>query len=134
MHGVSHNGVILALAVIGKENEPLFMKTYRGDSKDGLVRGYRERDGTGTNSSTGESTSADSEYLSLQFHIHTSLDIVDEKVASGGRRVYPNNRDLYIGQLFTIEDYNLFGYVSNSRIKFIVLIEGTQANNTIKTW
>ena len=31
------------------------------------------------------------------------------------------NRDLYLGQLYPNEDYRIFGYVTNTKIKFVVL-------------
>ena len=30
-------------------------------------------------------------------------------------------RDLYLGQLYPNEDYRIFGYVTNTKIKFVVL-------------
>ncbi|GAB5364472.1 hypothetical protein AAMO2058_000973300 [Amorphochlora amoebiformis] len=102
------SGLIRAFAVIGKENQPLYVQTYTLDSKE-------------------------DRQISLHYHIHSSLDIVEEKV-SAGKKAYPNARDLYLGQLFVIEQYALYGYSTNTKVKFILLIQGSAANNTVKSW
>ncbi|XP_046387141.1 trafficking protein particle complex subunit 2-like protein [Ischnura elegans] len=63
----------------------------------------------------------------LQFHyrVHTSLDVVEEKLKTTGDR---DVRELYIGQLYSTEEHKIFGYVTNTRIKFIVVVESSSTS------
>ncbi|KAG8224545.1 hypothetical protein J437_LFUL002149 [Ladona fulva] len=63
----------------------------------------------------------------LQFHyrVHTSLDVVEEKLKATGDR---DVRELYIGQLYSTEEHKIFGYVTNTRIKFIVVVESSNTS------
>ena len=62
--------------------------------------------------------------LSLHYTVHTSLDVVEEKLAvtttktPGGS----SDRELYLGSLYTSEHQKVFGYVTNTKIKFIVIV------------
>eukprot|EP00128_Syssomonas_multiformis_P002323 Colp12_sorted_trinity150504_noHs@18647 len=76
------------IAVIGKNNSPLY------------IRGtFAEKD--------------------LKFHyiIHTSLDVVEEKMSAA-----KGNTDMYLGLLYPMEDYRVYGYVTNTKIKMIAVI------------
>lgn len=42
--------------------------------------------------------------------------------------------DLYLGLLFAVEDYKIYGYITNSRIKLIVIIHGPMADPNVKLW
>lgn len=50
---------------------------------------------------TVESSSTDSQDLKYWYTVHTSLDVVEEKT----RR--QENKDLYLGLLYLIEDYRM---------------------------
>ncbi|XP_067006513.1 trafficking protein particle complex subunit 2-like protein [Anabrus simplex] len=67
--------------------------------------------------------------LELQFHykVHTSLDVVEEKLSSIGKNS-GDVRELYLGLLYSTEDHKIFGYVTNTKIKFIIVVE---ASNTL---
>eukprot|EP00470_Lotharella_oceanica_P004017 CAMPEP_0170175176 /NCGR_PEP_ID=MMETSP0040_2-20121228/8307_1 /TAXON_ID=641309 /ORGANISM="Lotharella oceanica, Strain CCMP622" /LENGTH=139 /DNA_ID=CAMNT_0010417081 /DNA_START=122 /DNA_END=541 /DNA_ORIENTATION=+ len=89
------------------QNEPLFLQTFTDGKED--------------------------DQLALQYHMHTSLDIIEEKVA-GGRKAYPGSRDMYLGLLFTVENFALYGYATNTKIKLVLLVEGTTSSSSVKTW
>ncbi|KAL4665432.1 hypothetical protein H8957_012416 [Semnopithecus entellus] len=44
--------------------------------------------------------------LRFQYMVHTSLDMVDEKISSMGKALV-NQRELYLGLLYPTEDYKL---------------------------
>ncbi|KAK2549985.1 Trafficking protein particle complex subunit 2-like protein [Acropora cervicornis] len=72
----------VCVAVIGKENYPLFLRTVSPE-----------------------------EELKFHYTVHTSLDVVEEKVSSLTKSSN-DPRELYLG---------LYGYVTNTKIKFVVM-------------
>eukprot|EP00823_Brevimastigomonas_motovehiculus_P002778 TRINITY_DN1658_c0_g5_i1.p1 TRINITY_DN1658_c0_g5~~TRINITY_DN1658_c0_g5_i1.p1 ORF type:complete len:144 (+),score=18.28 TRINITY_DN1658_c0_g5_i1:74-505(+) len=95
------------VAIIGKENEPLFIQTFT-DSKD-------------ENS------------LKLHYYVYTSLDVIEEKVATQKKSV-SGGIDLFFGQLFSIEEYKIYGYSTNTKIKFIAIVQGNGTDSGMKSW
>ncbi|XP_075209750.1 trafficking protein particle complex subunit 2-like protein [Lycorma delicatula] len=101
----------VCIAVIGKENSPKYVRCLDKDQE-------------------------------LQFHykVHTSLDIVEEKlpfktVGSSGK-VSGDARDLYLGLLYSTEEHKIFGYVTNTKVKFIVVVDATNTSlrdNEVRT-
>ncbi|XP_076321408.1 trafficking protein particle complex subunit 2-like protein isoform X2 [Tachypleus tridentatus] len=85
----------VAVAVIGKENSPLFVRTVNPSSE-----------------------------LKFMYTIHASLDVVEEKVTVG-KKSSGELRELYLGLLYPTEDYKVYGYVTNTRIKFIIIVESS---------
>ncbi|CAN8000733.1 unnamed protein product [Ixodes pacificus] len=83
----------VAVAVIGKENSPLFVKTVTPCNE-----------------------------LKFLYTIHTSLDVVEEKI-SPGNKSSGDVRELYLGLLYPTEDCKVYGYVTNTKTKFIVIVE-----------
>ncbi|KAK6622528.1 hypothetical protein RUM44_002340 [Polyplax serrata] len=59
--------------------------------------------------------------MELQFHykVHTSLDVVEEKLSNVGTNEI---RKLYLGLLHSTEEHKIFGYATNTKIKFIIII------------
>ncbi|CAO2609612.1 Trafficking protein particle complex subunit 2-like protein [Lemmus lemmus] len=51
----------------------------------------------------------------LKFHymVHTSLDVVDEKISAMGKALV-DQRELYLGLLYPTEDYKMFRKLHNS--------------------
>ncbi|KAK1161982.1 trafficking protein particle complex subunit 2-like protein, partial [Acipenser oxyrinchus oxyrinchus] len=54
----------------------------------------------------------------LKFHyaVHTSLDVGKEFV---------DQRERYLGLLYPTEDYKVYGYVTNSRVKFVIVVDSS---------
>lgn len=95
----------VCVSVVGRENSPLFIKTIPTQDE-----------------------------LKFHYTVHTSLDVVEEKVLS----VAKNNadlRELYLGLLYPTEDYKVYGYVTNTKSKFIIIVESntTLRDNDIRT-
>eukprot|EP01134_Creolimax_fragrantissima_P001534 CFRG1534T1 len=86
---------IACVAVIDQNNTPLYLKSTRPDGG-----------------------------LKFPFIVHTSLDVVDEKMDSP---------DLYLGLLTPADEYNVYGYLTNTKTKFIAVIDETGSGTKIKT-
>ena len=57
------------------------------------------------------------------------VSVINHKRAGGGGGAAI---DLYLGQLFAVEDYKVFGYITNSKIKFIVVIQDTAGDVNLR--
>ena len=70
--------------------------------------------------------------LSLHYTVHTSLDVVEEKLAATTSKTAggTSDRELYLGSLYTSEHQKVFGYVTNTRIKFVIVVDNT--NTTLR--
>ncbi|KAL8596832.1 Trafficking protein particle complex subunit 2-like protein [Nucella lapillus] len=96
----------VCVAVVAKENYPLFIKT------------------TPTNNE-----------LQFYYTVHTSLDVVEEKISSVGKNAN-DLRELYLGLLYPTEDYKVYGYVTNTKVKFVIVVESSNSSlrdNEIRT-
>ncbi|ORX99838.1 Sedlin, partial [Basidiobolus meristosporus CBS 931.73] len=63
--------------------------------------------------------SFDPQQPDLKYHYiaHTSCDVIEERAASASK-----TNDLYLGLLYTIDDLAVYGYMTNTRIKFILVL------------
>ena len=91
----------VCVAVVDQDNQPLFLKSVQTDSP-----------------------------LAFHYIVHTSLDFVEEKasVKVASSSVSVDSRELYLGLLYSIEDYKVYGYVTNTRAKLIVIIDAVNTN------
>ena len=48
--------------------------------------------------------------LKFYYTVHTSLDVVEEKIASVGKAVN-DQRELYLGLLYPTEDYKVYPFI-----------------------
>ncbi|TPX35887.1 hypothetical protein SmJEL517_g01806 [Synchytrium microbalum] len=62
-------------------------------------------------------TLPESSQLHYHYIAHISVDIIEEKV-NGSKLT-----DLYLGLLYSMEDYSVYGYVTNTRVKFLIVIQ-----------
>lgn len=86
--------MIRCVAVVGQTSNPLYLKSF-SEAED-----------------------------SLKFHfiVHSALDICDEKLTQPKRKV-GSPSESYLGLLYPTEDYCVYGYLSNTRIKFILVVD-----------
>ncbi|XP_026545547.1 trafficking protein particle complex subunit 2-like protein [Notechis scutatus] len=68
----------VCIAVIAKENYPLYIKSLPTENE-----------------------------LKFHYTVHTSLDVVDEKVSALGKALV-DQRELYLGLLYPTEDYKVY--------------------------
>ena len=77
-------------------------------------------------------------FLPFHYIVHTSLDVIEERCQSSTSSSAPTStavkpateplRDLYLGILYSTEQHKVFGYVTNTNIKFIVIVESSNTN------
>lgn len=84
--------MIVCVAVVGQKNNPLFIEVF---SKQ--------------------------EALPFHYIVHCALDAVEEKVTAP-RKGPSDLIDAYLGLLYPTEDYKVYGYISNTRIKFLLVL------------
>ncbi|KAI8988826.1 Sedlin [Pilobolus umbonatus] len=82
------NSEINCIALIGKQNNPLFIKNFSSNHPD----------------------------LKYHYIAHTSIDVIEER-ANG-----PKNPDLYLGLLYVMEEMAVYGYITNTRVKMVVVV------------
>ncbi|KAI8833705.1 Longin-like domain-containing protein [Chytridium lagenaria] len=63
-----------------------------------------------------KSFNTNQQHLRYHYCCHTACDIIEERVSPGSKHT-----DLYLGLLFAMEDIAVFGYMTNTKIKFIVV-------------
>ncbi|XP_055320100.1 trafficking protein particle complex subunit 2-like protein [Sitodiplosis mosellana] len=96
----------VCIAIIGKDNSPQYIATSDLDKE-----------------------------LELQYRVHAALDVVEEKCAVG-QTPSQDSRDLYIGLLYSTEYHKIYGYVTNSKIKFIIVVDSSNTalrENDVRT-
>eukprot|EP01111_Echinosteliopsis_oligospora_P005827 TRINITY_DN1952_c0_g1_i2.p1 TRINITY_DN1952_c0_g1~~TRINITY_DN1952_c0_g1_i2.p1 ORF type:complete len:116 (-),score=14.69 TRINITY_DN1952_c0_g1_i2:191-538(-) len=56
----------------------------------------------------------------MKFHyiVHSSLDVVDERT----KKTSQGTAEMYLGLLCPTEDYKVYGYITNTKIKLIVVM------------
>jgi len=95
----------VCVAVIGKENNPLYISCAKQEQE-----------------------------LSLHFTVHTSLDVADEKLntVAGAKTssAATDNRELYLGSLYVSEHQKVYGYATNTKIKFVIVVDNS--NTTLR--
>ncbi|PAA68879.1 hypothetical protein BOX15_Mlig022834g2 [Macrostomum lignano] len=90
----------VCVAVVGRDNQPLYLRTLPHEN-------------------------------ALQYHylVHTSLDIIQERVASAAQTAgqakagHHDPWDQYLGLLHFREDFRVYGYVTNTRVKLVLVVE-----------
>ena len=104
---------IACVGLVGMGNEPLSLRVYR----DGVALDALD--------ATIERGQDSSPLLRFHYLIYCSLDIVDERHKQPGQTGVPitNKISMYLGYLCPIEEFHLYGYVTNTHIKIIVAVE-----------
>ncbi|XP_050671669.1 trafficking protein particle complex subunit 2-like protein [Leptidea sinapis] len=103
----------VCVAVIGKDNSPLYI------------------------GGIGNDCSTDNE-LSRQWLVHTALDALEERLAtsssinanSGNSTAHTDLRDLYLGLLYSTDTHKIYGYVTNTRIKLVLVTSSTSPSGS----
>lgn len=60
--------------------------------------------------------------LELQYRVHAALDVVEEKCQPVVKGI-PDGKELYLGLLYSTESHKIYGFVTNTKIKFILVID-----------
>nr|XP_023993279.1 trafficking protein particle complex subunit 2-like protein isoform X2 [Salvelinus alpinus] len=97
-HSRHHSKMAVCVAVIAKENYPLFIRSVPVQNE-----------------------------LKFHYTVHTSLDVVEEKISAVGKAM-ADQRELYLGLLYPTEDYKVYGYVTNSKVKFVIVVDSSNTS------
>ena len=95
---------VAGVALLGKENNPLYIRAFGPHDQ-----------------------------LRFHFIVHTALDFIEEKVAAQRSQagIVPpqqaaagaSKQDYYLGLLYPIEDLRAYGYLTNCRIKLVLVVD-----------
>eukprot|EP00736_Rhodelphis_marinus_P011863 Rmarinus@m.2271 len=98
--------VVACVAVIGQENNPLFIKVF--DPVDPSDAAFQNVD------------------FGLRYHfiVHSALDVIEEKWAcrSNAQQKHTHPQDSYLGMLYPTEDHRVYGYATNTKTKFVAVL------------
>ncbi|GIL72663.1 hypothetical protein Vretimale_4364 [Volvox reticuliferus] len=86
---------IICVAFIGPQNNPIYLRSM--------------------------DPATDDQYLKLHYIVHCALDAVEEKVLL--KRGPGDSQDAYLGLLYPTEDYRVYGYLTNTHVKIILLLD-----------
>ncbi|CAM9125417.1 unnamed protein product [Discosporangium mesarthrocarpum] len=97
--------MIVCFAVIGRQNEPLFLRTYMDNDVD------------------------DPEDSALRLHnvVHSSLDIFNEWKGGSGQGKAGLVGDMFLGHLCPIDEYRVYGYVTSTWLKLVAVLEDSNS-------
>ncbi|XP_041010203.1 trafficking protein particle complex subunit 2-like protein isoform X2 [Juglans microcarpa x Juglans regia] len=84
--------MIVCVAVVGHQNNPLYIQSF---------------------------TEAD-DALKLHHIVHCSLDVIGERV-NNPKKSGPTLNETFLGLLYPTENYKVYGYLTNTKVKFIVV-------------
>ncbi|CAM9107082.1 unnamed protein product [Ectocarpus fasciculatus] len=95
--------MIVCIAIIGRQNEPLFLRTYTD------AEGEEEEDAN----------------LRLHNIVHSSLDVVGERKVGrkGSAGAADVSTDMFLGHLCPIDEYRVYGYMTSTRLKLLAVLE-----------
>eukprot|EP00559_Dactyliosolen_fragilissimus_P004820 CAMPEP_0184867492 /NCGR_PEP_ID=MMETSP0580-20130426/26819_1 /TAXON_ID=1118495 /ORGANISM="Dactyliosolen fragilissimus" /LENGTH=199 /DNA_ID=CAMNT_0027367821 /DNA_START=73 /DNA_END=669 /DNA_ORIENTATION=+ len=127
--------VMITFAIVGKDNEPLYLRDFTGinsnsvhDSSD-INQGKDEADPFGffdkKERDTNESCS-----MNHQFIMHSALDVFEEMISLDNKRLRSRGstslgpvNTMWVGSLCSIENMRVYGYMTNTKIKFMATID-----------
>ncbi|KAL9712684.1 hypothetical protein Ac2012v2_003921 [Leucoagaricus gongylophorus] len=84
-----------AVAFISSQNHPILIRTFTGQ---------------------------DEHAIKYHYIAHTSLDIIEERVAAAGK-----GGDCYLGLLYTLEDVAVYGYITPLKVKIVLALALTDS-------
>eukprot|EP00038_Savillea_parva_P019277 m.27000 g.27000 ORF g.27000 m.27000 type:complete len:140 (+) comp4365_c0_seq1:353-772(+) len=85
--------MLSCVTVIGQKNNPLYIRTAEPDRN-----------------------------LRLQHAVYSSLDVIDEKIGATASKSSSSDRDKFLGLLFPADEHRLYGYVTSTNIKLVLVV------------
>ena len=110
---------IAAIAVLGKDNNPLYIHAIPPAGGGGGAASA-SKDGA-------PQPLAQDEKMRFHLIVHTAIDYIEERV-SAQRQVMSAagssaKLDMFLGMLYPFEQYRVYGHLTNCRIKLIAVID-----------
>jgi hypothetical protein len=140
----------IALAIIGKNDKPIYMKEFANEDVEAIMSSVPEEALFGLlavsekeedrSASSLMNTSIDCS-LRQQFILHAALDRFEQLAgphSCGWREPgVTGNAAMFVGLLYPIEDMRVYGYMTTTQIKFLLTVEddaayAMSADETIK--
>eukprot|EP00026_Physarum_polycephalum_P011003 Phypoly_transcript_11194.p1 GENE.Phypoly_transcript_11194~~Phypoly_transcript_11194.p1 ORF type:complete len:140 (+),score=18.47 Phypoly_transcript_11194:416-835(+) len=84
---------VVCVAIVGRANNPLYIRSFDQNEDP----------------------------LKYHYIVHSSLDVVEERVHKDNNKKVQTT-DMYLGLLYPTEDYKVYGYTTNTKIKLIVVV------------
>ena len=100
---------IACVALVGPANNPLYLRGFRAPP---AVAGQEVED------------------PAARFHyiVYCALDVFEERMALGAKdKSGGGAHDMYLGLLYPTEEYRVYGYVTNSRVKLVLVVDAAAA-------
>jgi hypothetical protein len=85
---------VVCVAVVGRANNPLYIRSFDTSTTD---------------------------HLKYHYIVHSSLDVVEERVHKDSNKKVTTT-DMYLGLLYPTEDYKVYGYTTNTKVKLIAVV------------
>jgi hypothetical protein len=142
----------ISIAIVGKDNEPLYMKEFPQDNNKhddhtimlndhnnydclfGLVSPPSSSSLPSSSSSSSLPSSQIECSIKQQFILHSALDRLEQlggpppgygwRVQSGAS----GTEGMFVGLLLPVEEMRVYGYVTTTKIKFVLVIEEDDTN------
>jgi len=102
--------------ITDKQNNPLYLKTFAKAPSTPIHPSF---DIT--------TLPAPSPALKYHFLAHSALDIIEERIASGAKTI-----DTYFGLLHVLEEVSIYGFLTNTLVKILVMIEGGDGSGGLR--
>jgi hypothetical protein len=122
---------LISLAIVGKNNEPLFLKEFRDETDaDDIPEAELFGLTISTGATDGFSARAKECSLRQQFILHAALDRFEELAGPppgyGWREPGSSGNDaMWVGLLCPVEEMRVYGYMTTTRIKIMAVVEDT---------
>mmetsp|Transcript_18222 Transcript_18222/g.20266 ORF Transcript_18222/g.20266 Transcript_18222/m.20266 type:complete len:141 (-) Transcript_18222:72-494(-) len=85
---------VAAVAIIGKANNPLYIKSLRNDAG-----------------------------LQFHHIVHTSLDVIEESIDKTRGSASGSLAANFLGMLYPTQEYKVYGYLTSTLIKFVLVLD-----------
>mmetsp|Transcript_46887 Transcript_46887/g.114365 ORF Transcript_46887/g.114365 Transcript_46887/m.114365 type:complete len:215 (-) Transcript_46887:2158-2802(-) len=142
---------VTSIAILGKDNEPLYIREFiRIDNTDVDGQQHQQDEsellfdlpmvGCGTDTASGTATSKCS--VRQQFIMYAALDRLDQLAGPPPGYGWRNNNNsinkggadgMFVGLLCPAEDQRVYGYVSTTKIKFLLVTEDDGTSNPVSS-
>mmetsp|Transcript_23330 Transcript_23330/g.35982 ORF Transcript_23330/g.35982 Transcript_23330/m.35982 type:complete len:192 (+) Transcript_23330:150-725(+) len=121
---------LVSLALIGKDNEPLYLRDFIPASEDDAATDAAANSSSVDDDPFGFMPCLENEScLRNHFIIHASLDAFEEQLAlkqqQSSSSSSSNSHDSYMGLLCPIEELRVYGYMTKTGVKIIAMLEDT---------
>mmetsp|Transcript_25352 Transcript_25352/g.37435 ORF Transcript_25352/g.37435 Transcript_25352/m.37435 type:complete len:187 (+) Transcript_25352:14-574(+) len=129
---------LISFAIVGKNNEPLFMKEFRDESAtDAIPEAELFGLTVSTGNTDGFSKRAKECSLRQQFILHSALDRFEELAGPppgfGWREPGSTGTDaMWVGLLCPVEEMRVYGYMSTTKVKFLAVVEDLMPSQLIQ--